>query len=24
MIGMLDYTHGRATWDIRNRVSVAS
>ena len=24
MIGMLDYTHGRATWDIRNRVSVTS
>jgi hypothetical protein len=24
MIGMLDYTHGRDTWDIRNRVSAAS
>jgi hypothetical protein len=24
MIGMLDYTHGRLVWDIRNRVSVPS
>jgi len=24
MIGMIDYTHGRLVWDIRNRVSGAS